>query len=154
MLLGDKFHNFDVLQLWLDCQLLLHRLCGCINPLLNHTLFQDRLPLPLFRLNTQSSLTLTIFRHVHQRCSKHNHLEIPISTQLQPSMAQSSSLKVDVCPPSDSCPQAAVPGTPNILLNNADPSQLQSYPPMVCDIIERTKQFSHCDIASVNSFPL
>ena len=37
---------------------------------------------------------------------------------------------------------------------NADPSQLQSYPPAVRDIIERAKQFSHCDIASVNSFPL
>ena len=81
-------------------------------------------------------------------------LEIPISTQLQPSTAQSSSPKVDVCPPSDSRPQAAVPGTPNILLDNADPLQLQSYPPAVRDIIERAKQFSHCDIASVNSFPL
>ena len=70
-----------------------------------------------------------------------DNLKIPISTQLQPSTAQSSSLKVDVCPPSDSCPQAAVPGTPNILLNNADPSQLQSYPPMVHDIIKCAKQF-------------
>ena len=74
MLLDDEFHNFDVLQLWPDRQLLLHRLRGCINPLLNHTLFQDRLPPPLFRLNTRSSLALTIFRHAHQRCSELNHL--------------------------------------------------------------------------------
>ncbi|KAI6041969.1 hypothetical protein EDC04DRAFT_2892470 [Pisolithus marmoratus] len=37
---------------------------------------------------------------------------------------------------------------------NSDPSQLQFYPPSVCDIIEHAKQISHCDIAVVNSFPL
>ena len=38
--------------------------------------------------------------------------------------------------------------------NNSDPSQLQHYTPPVRDIIERAKQISHCDLASVNSFPL
>jgi len=37
---------------------------------------------------------------------------------------------------------------------NSDPSQLQFYTPPVCDIIERAKQISHCNIVSVNSFPL
>lgn len=35
----------------------------------------------------------------------------------------------------------------------ADPSQLQFYEPAVRDIIERGKQFSHCDAASINAFP-
>ena len=38
--------------------------------------------------------------------------------------------------------------------SNSDPSHLQFYTPSVRDIIERAKQISHCDIASVNSFPL
>ena len=38
--------------------------------------------------------------------------------------------------------------------DNGDPSQLNFYPPVVRDIIERAKQFSHCDLASINSFPL
>lgn len=38
--------------------------------------------------------------------------------------------------------------------NNSDPSQLQHYTPPVCDIIKHAKQISHCDLASVNSFPL
>lgn len=33
------------------------------------------------------------------------------------------------------------------------PSQLQFYPPAFRDIIERAKQFSHCDAASINAFP-
>ncbi|KAI6041977.1 hypothetical protein EDC04DRAFT_2601282 [Pisolithus marmoratus] len=37
---------------------------------------------------------------------------------------------------------------------SSDLSQLQFYPPSVCDIIEHAKQISHCDIAAVNSFPL
>ena len=79
--------------------------------------------------------------------------EAPVSTQLQPPTVQPSVSKVHVCPPSDSRLQSAVPG-PGILPDNADPSQLQSYPPAVRDIIERAKQFSHCDVASINSFPM
>ena len=52
-----------------------------------------------------------------------------------------------------SCQQQVNTGTPGILADNADPSQLHSYPPAVRDVIERAKQFSHCDIASINSFP-
>ena len=63
----------------------------------------------------------------------------------------------DVCsrPPSSSRKQpAAASGMSSVLAEDADPSQLQSYPPAVRDIIERAKQFSHCDIASINLFPL
>ena len=38
--------------------------------------------------------------------------------------------------------------------NNSDPLQLQHYTPPVHDIIECAKQISHCDLTSVNSFPL
>ena len=36
----------------------------------------------------------------------------------------------------------------------SEPWQIQFYEPTVCDIIERAKQFSHCDAASINTFPL
>ncbi|KAI5990603.1 hypothetical protein EDD15DRAFT_2369664 [Pisolithus albus] len=38
--------------------------------------------------------------------------------------------------------------------SNSDPSHLQFYTLPIHDIIERAKQISHCDIASINSFPL
>jgi len=38
--------------------------------------------------------------------------------------------------------------------SGSDPSQLQFYMPPVRDIIEQAKQIFHCDVASVNSFPL
>lgn len=38
--------------------------------------------------------------------------------------------------------------------DNSDPSQLSFYAPAVRDIIEHAKQISHCDLASLNSFPL
>ena len=36
----------------------------------------------------------------------------------------------------------------------AEPSQHQFYDPPTCDIIECAKQFSHCDAASINAFPV
>ena len=63
-------------------------------------------------------------------------LETSISAQPQPLSIQSSALKADVHPPPDSRLQSAVPGPPGILPDNADPSQLQSYPPVVHNIIE------------------
>lgn len=57
--------------------------------------------------------------------------------------------------PANSLPQSVVrSATSGVHLNNVDPSQLHFYPPAVCDIIERAKQFSHCDLASINSFPM
>lgn len=37
---------------------------------------------------------------------------------------------------------------------HGNPSHLHFYPPAIRDVIERAKQFSHCDLASLNSFPL
>jgi hypothetical protein len=56
-------------------------------------------------------------------------------------------------------PSHALPAASSVIAGtipdgNSDPSQLQYYTPPVRDIIERAKQISHCDIASVNSFPL
>lgn len=42
---------------------------------------------------------------------------------------------------------------PKVKTEGADPCQLQFYEPAFRDIIERAKQFSHCDAAAVNSFP-
>jgi hypothetical protein len=42
----------------------------------------------------------------------------------------------------------------NPVTEGSEPHQLQFYEPAVRDILERAKQFSHCDIASVNAFPL
>ena len=36
----------------------------------------------------------------------------------------------------------------------SEPWQIQFYEPTVRDIIEWAKQFSHCDAASINMFPL
>ncbi|KAI6038073.1 hypothetical protein EDC04DRAFT_2604353 [Pisolithus marmoratus] len=38
--------------------------------------------------------------------------------------------------------------------SNSDPSHLQFYTPPIHDTIKHAKQISHCDIASINSFPL
>lgn len=52
-------------------------------------------------------------------------------------------------------PQPATSVASGIVPNsNSDPSHLQFYTAPVRDIIERAKQISHCDLASVNSFPL
>lgn len=36
----------------------------------------------------------------------------------------------------------------------SEPWQIQFYEPMVHNIIKQAKQFSHCDTASINMFPL
>jgi hypothetical protein len=38
--------------------------------------------------------------------------------------------------------------------DNSDPSQLSFYAPAIHDIIDHAKQISHCDLTSLNSFPL
>ena len=63
----------------------------------------------------------------------------------------------DICPQpsSSSCKQpAAASGMSSVLAEDADPSQLQYYLLTVHDIIKHVKQFSHCDIASINLFLL
>ncbi|KAG6369406.1 hypothetical protein JVT61DRAFT_14888 [Boletus reticuloceps] len=39
-------------------------------------------------------------------------------------------------------------------MERSEPWQLQYYDPPTRNIIERAKQFSHCDTASINSFPV
>ena len=39
-------------------------------------------------------------------------------------------------------------------MGGAEPWQLQYYNPSTCDIIDHVKQFSHCNAASLNAFPL
>ncbi|KAF8546167.1 hypothetical protein OG21DRAFT_1491519 [Imleria badia] len=57
--------------------------------------------------------------------------------------------------PAVSLPQSAFGSVASGLrADNADSSQLSFYPPAVRDIIERTKQLSHCDLGSINSFPM
>lgn len=57
--------------------------------------------------------------------------------------------------PTNSLLQSVVrSATSGVHSNNVDPSQLHFYPPAVRDIIERAKQFSHCDLTSINSFPM
>lgn len=81
-------------------------------------------------------------------------LETPISVCLHPPPTSQVSL-ADVSPsPTQSKPTAASVASGVMPEGNSDPSQLQFYTPPVCDIIEHAKQISHCDIASVNLFPL
>ena len=74
----------------------------------------------------------------------------PISADVR---AEPSSL-----PPTDvnSVTQSRLPSSIKSMSgnDNGDPSQLNFYLPVVRDIIKHTKQFSHCDLASINSFPL
>ena len=39
-------------------------------------------------------------------------------------------------------------------MDGSEPWQLQYYDPLTCDIIERAKQFSHCNAASIDPFPV
>ena len=81
-------------------------------------------------------------------------LETPISVCLRPPPTSQVSL-ADVSPsPTQSKPAAVSVALGVMPEGNSDPSQLQFYTPPVRDIIEHAKQISHCDIASVNSFPL
>jgi len=80
-------------------------------------------------------------------------LEDPILTAFQPApTSQTFPASTDVA----SVPLPIAPPVVSGIVSdaNSDPSQLQFYTPAVCDVIEHAKQISHCDIASVNSFPL
>ena len=76
--------------------------------------------------------------------------QLPPSAPYQTPITHASGTQNVASPPSQP-PPAVASGT---IPDNADPSQLYSYPPAVRNIIEHTKQFSHCDLASINSFPL
>ena len=79
-----------------------------------------------------------------------------LETPIDPPTSQPSPSTTDVILSTHSRPPPpASPTTAGIMPDgNSDPSQLQFYTPPVRDIIERAKQISHCNIASVNLFPL
>jgi len=45
-------------------------------------------------------------------------------------------------------------GPPVERMERSEPSQIQFYELAVWDVLERAKQFSHCDASSINAFPL
>lgn len=86
-------------------------------------------------------------RHVSRPADNLDGQEL-VSSGLHQPVSAAETLPVD-------SPLVVESNTPGLMPDsNSDPSQLQHYSPAVRDIIERAKQISHCDIASVNSFPL
>ena len=66
-----------------------------------------------------------------------------------------SSLPPTIDQPGDaSNPSIQRIGPPAARTEWSEPWQIQFYEPAVCDIIEWAKQFSHCNAASVNAFPV
>ncbi|KAF9227895.1 hypothetical protein BS17DRAFT_813771 [Gyrodon lividus] len=99
--------------------------------------------------NQQNSQGFRSASHTNSAADDLDNLETPISTLVQ-SSAQQSSSATDVNLPSAAHPVATiVSNTSGTLPDNNDPLQLQFYVPSVRDIIERAKQFSHCNIASL-----
>ncbi|KAF8558083.1 hypothetical protein OG21DRAFT_1519960 [Imleria badia] len=78
-----------------------------------------------------------------------NH-DVPVSTSVQPPTAPPSTSTTSIKPP----PQASLPHVASKQSKNANPSQLHFYPLAIRDVIECAKQISHCNLASINSFPL
>lgn len=80
----------------------------------------------------------------------------PVATTCQASSHsshQEATLPPD--PSQSSTPLESTQSRPKVgsTMEGTDPSQLQFYEPAVRDVIERAKQFSHCDAASINAFP-
>ena len=74
-------------------------------------------------------------------------VETPVPTTLSSS--------TNATPPPSHPMHVATPGATGTMPDgSSDPSQLQFYTPSICDIIEWAKQISHCNVASINSFPL
>ena len=74
---------------------------------------------------------------------------------IEPPISMTFSLSTDATPPPSHPMHVATSGTSGTMPDGgSDPSQLQFYTPPIRDIIEWAKQISHCDVASVNSFPL
>ncbi|KAI5994538.1 hypothetical protein EDC04DRAFT_2910537 [Pisolithus marmoratus] len=80
-----------------------------------------------------------------------SHSKVDALDSLEGPISKTSSSSTEATP----TPLLATSVTSGIVPNsNSDPSHLQFYTLPVRDIIEHAKQISHCDIASVNSFPL
>ena len=83
----------------------------------------------------------------HSAAYDTDEIEAPISSHLQEAVMQL--LPTD----SNSLPTARLASF-GVHADSGDPSQLGFYSPPVRDIIKRAKQISHCNLASLNSFPL
>lgn len=98
----------------------------------------------------QNSQVSSSASHTDDAADAINNLESPPLDSIPHTPANQASNNID----SSHMPLGTTSASGIMPDNNSDPSQLQHYTPPVCDIIERVKQISHCDIASVNSFPL
>lgn len=98
---------------------------------------------------TVSRRSLSVSRTVISTADDADQVEAPISQRPQATPQSTDGNSLD-----NSLPQSIVrSATSGAHSNNVDPSQLNFYAPPVRDVIERAKQFSHCDLASMNSFP-
>ncbi|KAG6373555.1 hypothetical protein JVT61DRAFT_6198 [Boletus reticuloceps] len=85
--------------------------------------------------------------HTRSAADDTHNMDAPISSHLRGAAVPP--------PPTDSNSLPTVRSASfGVHTDNADPSQLGFYPPPVRDVIERMKQISHCNLASLNSFPL
>ena len=96
-----------------------------------------------------SNSQLAVVRH--QQCSTSAPHTVP-ATALQEASGQPEVMQ----PPQTSQQGQVRKPTPHVgsATEGADLSQLYFYKPAVHNIIEQAKQFSHCDVASINAFPL
>ena len=77
----------------------------------------------------------------------------PVSASTQPQSANAS-VSASAQPPSAVAPSVSTEVPQSFLSSNTNPLQLHFYPPAVRDIIKCAKQFSRCDLGSINAFPL
>ena len=123
-------------------------------------------------IGTTPSTTRAVEDVVAAHCQKNRTPRLPSNSQLAIIRQQQSSI------PSRSCQTTSTniaashnnPDAPHIedqqeitqprvgrtveRTDRSEPWQIQFYDLAVCDILERAKQFSYCDAASVNTFPL
>ena len=86
--------------------------------------------------------------HTHSAANDMDKIEAPISLHLQ----EAAMLPL---PPTDSNSLPAVRlASFSMHTDSGNPSQLSFYPPLVHNIIKCAKPISHCNLASLNSFPL
>ena len=97
-----------------------------------------RLPSNTKLLAARQQQTLSTNQVAGEASHNGNGQEPPIPSKTSQETTTTSKSSRPVCPTSE----------------HAEPSQLQFYDPPTCDIIKRTKQFSHCDAASINAFPV
>ena len=85
---------------------------------------------------------------------KHQHLSAPSPQDMNSSTTNwwGEVFNQSTTQPSEVVSQTKLPrGLTN---EGTEPWQIHFYEPAIHDILERAKQFSHCDAASVNAFPL